>query len=211
MDQNANASRGLYLGPERRASTGAPMHCFTRMFDEMDFGVLLLSDQAEVAYLNFTARQELDAGHPLQLLGRQLRARHAHDVARLHDALAGANKRGIRRLLALGEGRERVNLTVTPLGGGWTLLMTGRRHAVQRLALQHYANQNRLTGAESRVLEALSEGHDPGEVAELHEVKLATVRTQIGSIRAKTGAANIRELLRQVAMLPPMVEALRCG
>jgi len=35
------------------------------------------------------------------------------------------------------------------------------------------------------------------------------VRTQIGSIRAKTGAASIAELVRQVAVLPPLVGALR--
>jgi hypothetical protein len=38
---------------------------------------------------------------------------------------------------------------------------------------------------------------------------VSTVRTQIGSIRAKTGANSIRELVRQVAVLPPLVGALR--
>jgi len=40
-------------------------------------------------------------------------------------------------------------------------------------------------------------------------VAVSTVRTQIGSIRAKTGAASISELVRQVAVLPPLVGALR--
>jgi hypothetical protein len=40
-------------------------------------------------------------------------------------------------------------------------------------------------------------------------VAVSTVRTQIGSIRAKTGAGSIRELVRQVAVLPPLVGALR--
>jgi hypothetical protein len=34
-------------------------------------------------------------------------------------------------------------------------------------------------------------------------------RTQIGSIRAKAGAGSISELVRQVAVLPPLVGALR--
>jgi hypothetical protein len=34
------------------------------------------------------------------------------------------------------------------------------------------------------------------------------VRSQIGSIRTKTGANGIRELVRQVAVLPPLVNAL---
>jgi DNA-binding CsgD family transcriptional regulator len=40
---------------------------------------------------------------------------------------------------------------------------------------------------------------------------MATVRSQIGSIRAKTGAESIRELVRRVAVLPPMRSALRMG
>jgi DNA-binding CsgD family transcriptional regulator len=40
-------------------------------------------------------------------------------------------------------------------------------------------------------------------------VAVSTVRTQIGSIRAKAGAGSISELVRQVAVLPPLVGALR--
>ena len=40
-------------------------------------------------------------------------------------------------------------------------------------------------------------------------VGIATVRSQIGSIRQKTGAQNIRALVRQVAVLPPLMGALR--
>ena len=46
-------------------------------------------------------------------------------------------------------------------------------------------------------------------IAERQGVGLATIRTQIGSVRAKTGAASIRALVRQVAMLPPLVSALQ--
>jgi len=35
------------------------------------------------------------------------------------------------------------------------------------------------------------------------------VRTQIQSIRAKSGADSIGELLRQLALLPPLMSALR--
>jgi ribosomal protein S19 len=40
-------------------------------------------------------------------------------------------------------------------------------------------------------------------------VALSTIRSQLGAIRAKTGAASIRTLVRQVAVLPPLVGALR--
>ena len=35
------------------------------------------------------------------------------------------------------------------------------------------------------------------------------VRSQLSSIRAKTGANSLRELVRQVAVLPPLLGALR--
>jgi hypothetical protein len=42
-------------------------------------------------------------------------------------------------------------------------------------------------------------------------VGLSTIRTQIGSIRLKTGASSIRALVRQVALLPPLVSALQAA
>ena len=199
-----------YRGPERRAGPAPVARWLSMMLDEIDYGMLLLTDEAELVHVNHAARAELDAGHPLQLLGRQLRARHAQDVARLHDALASAVQRGLRRLVSLGDGGDRVNIAVIPLGAKATLVVLGKRHLSERISVQCFARMHGLTPAETRVLESLCEGLDPREIAELNEVGLATVRTQIGSIRAKTGADNIRALVRQVAVLPPMVGALRC-
>ncbi len=200
---------GAYRGPERR--TGAPpiARWLSLMLDEIDYGMLLLGEGAELVHVNHAARAELDAGHPLQLLGRQLRARHPQDVARLHDALAGASQRSLRRLLALGEGEHRANIAVIPLAGQAVLVVLGKRHLSERISVQCFARLHALTPAETRVLESLCEGLDPREIAELNDVGLATVRTQITSIRGKTGAENIRALTRQVAVLPPMVSTLR--
>jgi DNA-binding CsgD family transcriptional regulator len=199
----------VYHGPERRSGPPAVARWLAAMLDEIDYGMLLLGDACEVLHANHAARSELDAGHPLLLAGRQLRARQAADMLRLHDALADATNRSLRRLVALGDGADRANLAVIPLGRAATLLVLGKRHLSERISVQCFASLHGLTPAEARVLSGLCEGLDPREVAELHEVGLATVRTQIGSIRAKTGAANIRALVRQVAVLPPMVSSLR--
>jgi len=66
-----------------------------------------------------------------------------------------------------------------------------------------------LDAAETRVLVALCQGIPPGAAAAEIGVGIATVRTQIGSIRQKTGAQSIRALVRQVAVLPPLMGALR--
>ena len=42
-------------------------------------------------------------------------------------------------------------------------------------------------------------------------VRITTVRTHIVHLRAKTGAASLRELMQCLATLPPVVSALRAA
>ena len=216
---------GPYGGPERRAR-GASRQPELRpwlagMLDEIDYGMLLVSADAQVLHINHAAVLELDAEHPLQLLGRSLRAHLPQDVAPLYDALAGA-QRGLRRLLTLGQGAHRVSVSVVPLAAGapaeggsaaahiaGTLLVLGKCQVCAPLSVRGFARCQGLTPTETRVLELLCNGVLPNQIAVQQSVAVCTVRTQIGSIRAKTGAASIRELVRQVAVLPPMVGALR--
>jgi DNA-binding CsgD family transcriptional regulator len=199
-------------GSARPAGFGPGALWLGLMLDEVDYGMLLLDEQAQVLHANHAARAECDAGHPLQLLGRELHARLPEHVALLHDALAGA-RLGRRRLLALGDARQPVSVAVIPLGrggdSGATLLMMGRRQVCERLSVQGFARCQALTPAETRVLEGLCDGLHPREVAKQHGITLATVRSQICSMRGKTGAQSIRELVRQVSVLPPMLSRLR--
>jgi DNA-binding CsgD family transcriptional regulator len=87
----------------------------------------------------------------------------------------------------------------------------GKRQMCEQLSVQGYARSVALTPAETRVLELVCAGVRPAEIAGQLRVAVSTVRTQIGSIRVKTGATSIRELVRQVAVLPPLVGALRGG
>lgn len=205
-----------YLGPERRSRGHDGATWLADMLDEIDYGMLLVGDGAQLSYMNHAARLELDGQHPLQLLGRTLRAQHPQDTARLADALAAA-QRGLRRLVTLGSGSHRVCVSVVPLAGAATgaapatLLVLGKRQVCEQLSVQAYARSLSLTPAETRVLEGLCGGVRPAEIARRAGVAVSTVRTQIGSVRAKTGAASIRELVRQVAVLPPLVGALRAG
>jgi DNA-binding CsgD family transcriptional regulator len=209
-----------WRGPERRATGSDLAHWLRRMLDEIDYGMLMVTSDAQVAYLNHAARLEMDGAHPLQMLGRTLRAHRPQDVAPLYDALAAA-QRGLRRLMTLGEGEQRVSVSVVPLPQAdlddgrpdqrqpLVLLVLGKRQVCEQLSVQGFARSVALTPAETRVLEMLCAGVRPGDIAQRQGVAISTVRTQIGSIRAKTGAASIRELVRQVAVLPPLVGALR--
>jgi DNA-binding CsgD family transcriptional regulator len=213
-----NARQGRvphYLGPERRGAALPAHQRMALMLDEIDYAMLLLADESHVAHINKAARRELDAAHPLQLLGQELRARHAHDVLALREALVAASQRGLRRLLRLGSIDERISVAVTPLpragddAGHSVLLVLGKRQVCEELSVDWFARSQGLTPAETQVLKALCQDLTPQQIAARQGVGLATVRTQIGSIRSKTGAASIRALVRQVALLPPLVSALQ--
>ncbi len=216
----ARAGKGLpdptaYLGPERRGTSSMVWRWLAAALDEIDYGILLLNDEGLALHVNQAARAELDAEHPLQLIGRELRARASRDVQPLHSALLGAVGRGLRKLLTLGEGAQQMSVSVVPLGGmgvdggGVTLVILGKRQVGAELAVQGFARSHRLTPSETRVLVALCNGACPGDIAGEHGVALCTVRSQIGSIRLKTGAPSIRALVRQVAVLPPLMGILR--
>ncbi len=79
------------------------------------------------------------------------------------------------------------------------------------MSVQGFARAHRLSPGEEQVLSGLCAGQTPMEVAASHGVAISTVRTQIANIRAKTGTDSIRDLIQQVAVLPPLVGALRSG
>ena len=200
-----------YAGPERRLRRDS----LAAALDELDYGMLLLTDTGHVVRANHVAQQELDGEHPLQLLGRELRARDSHDVVPLHTALQNAAQRGLRKLLTLGAGAHRISVSVVPIGAertpgeASTLLILGKREVCEPLSVQGFARSHGLTPAETRVLVVLCQGVPPTEAAAELGVGIATVRSQIGSIRQKTGAESIRALVRQVAVLPPLMGVLR--
>ena len=206
---------GRYHGPERRSTHPPTRHWLSATLDEIDYGMLLLTDEVQAIHVNHAARAELDAAHPLQLLGGELRARRPQDVLPLADALHAAAHRGLRKLLTLGEGAQRVSVSVVPLSlpdgasEPVTLVMLGKRQVCEVLSVQGFAHSHGLTAAEARVLAALCRGASPNRIAAEVGVRVSTVRTQISNIRLKTGAASIRALVQQVAVLPPLMGVLR--
>jgi DNA-binding CsgD family transcriptional regulator len=200
--------------PLKAAGPVAATHWFARMLDEIDYGMLLVADDRVVLHANHVARAELDDEHPLQLLGAELRVRGPQDVAPLREALVAARERGLRRLVSLGQDEQRISVAVVPLPAATgdealTLLVFGKRRMCEALSAHWFAREHGLTSAESRVLAALCDGEPPLKIAAAQCVCISTVRSQISAIRAKTGASSIRALVRQIAVLPPLVGALR--
>lgn len=189
---------------------------FARMLDVVDYGLLLVLDDSHVIYANQVAQTELDETHPLQLLGKELRVRRPQDVAPLRTAMASACRKGLQRLLTLGDdGTGTVTVSIVPMADKATgaepaaLLVFGKRKVCEDLSAEAFARHHKLTAAEVRVLKQLCAGRKPSEIARAQGVALSTVRTQIGCAREKTGAQDIGALVRQVAKLPPMLSVLR--
>jgi DNA-binding CsgD family transcriptional regulator len=199
--------------PERRAAASLSAQWLSLVLEELDYGVLLVNASGHLLHCNLAARHSMDAEHPLEMLDGQVRARSSKDQPNLVDALRNAEQGGRRCLLRLGEGRTRANVVVVPLDRNVeqaaVLLVLERQHLCGDLAAQWFALRYGLTPAETEVLKALSAGARPASVAQQQGVAISTVRTQIQSIRGKSGAGSIGELMRQLAVLPPLMSALR--
>lgn len=181
----------------------------TRMLDVIDYAILMMKGECEVVFANQIARAELDEQHPLQLQGHKLQVRHARDGASLRQALASATRRGTQSMLKLrGAPGEDINVAVVPIADPdqppAVLLLCGKRRACEELSADAFARHHDLTLAETRVLKLLCAGHRPAGIALAFGVKLTTVRTQVCSIRAKTGSRDVGGLVQQVSRLPPL-------
>ncbi|CAD5373230.1 HTH luxR-type domain-containing protein [Rubrivivax sp. A210] len=190
---------------ERRPAEPGLGAWLARVLDEVEQALLLLGPDGGVLHLNRAAREQIDAHHPLQLQDGWLRLRRPQDVAPLFDALAAAH-RGQRQQLQVGAGERRIAVSLLPLGPapGAVLMLLPRPVGSEPPALAGYARSIGLTPAERRVLAHLCRGLRPAQIAAEQGVSLSTVRTQIGHIRAKAGADSVRELMRRVALLPPV-------
>lgn len=217
--ESTTPSIGAARTPERRrGSSWYWDDRFAFLLDQIDYGMLVLAGDHSVRYANHAAREALVGEHPLFLQGDELRARASVEAGALRKALESA-RRGLRTLLVFGSGGRSVGVAVVPLhealsprqGGEREpemLLVIGKSAVGGDMAAEWYARLNGLTAAETAVLNLLCSGALPTEIARRQGVALSTIRTQIGSIRAKTGARTIAAVQRKVASLPPMVSAL---
>jgi len=199
-------------------STDACAAMLERMLDIVDYGMLLLLPGGQVIYANATARFDLE-DHPLmQLQGQVLQVGQARDATALREALVGAVQRGCQKLLTLGgDGGPTLSVAVVPVmeaqGGraAGAMLVLGKRKVYDEMSIESFARHYRLTAAEQRVLKLLCAGRRPTEIAQILQVCLSTVRTQVASILEKTGHSGVGALIREVSRLPPLRSLLRAA
>ena len=210
-----------YRGPERRSGPAASLaQLLACVLDEVDYGLLMLSADGLVVHANHAARKELESSTSLRLVGQRLAGRTATEQRQLERALAAARDDGLRKMLTIatqGVGQDRVGLSIVPLPAALTQAHAGhavlisfeRSRIAEALSVDAHAREHGLTMREQQVLAALCDGLRAKEIAKRLEIGEATVRTHVNNIKAKTGAASIVDIVKQVSRLPPMVTALR--
>ena len=196
--------------PQGATASGDSERTLMNALNAIDYGVMLVDSQAQVLHANASALRHVAEGAALRLVDGR--------VGPSHDRQAEAFRRGIasaligrRTMLSLNARGSSLCLAFVPLLNDTAtdevetaLLLLGKHEPCQDLSVEFFGQAHRLTRAEGVVLRGLCSGLDPTEIARTAGVAISTVRTQICSLRAKTQASSIRELVRTVALLPPM-------
>lgn len=218
LELTALGAELAYRGPERRGAEAAGLvRLMACVLDEVDYGLMLLSADALVVHANHAALRELGSSHPLELRSRRLRARDPGEQPALSEALDGARQRSARSLVNLGTGAARIGLSIVPLPlalssrtqGNAVLITLQRAQLVEKLSVGAFARAHHLSQREEQVLGALCDGLRPAQIAERMGVAVATVRSHVHNLKEKTHAGSMVELVKQVALLPPLVTALK--
>ena len=180
------------------------------MLDEIDYGLMVLGADAQILLANQLARLELGGERFVRRRQDKFAASSARHGSKIETAL-GNIRRGQRSLITLSGSDGELALSFVPLNSGaqtadapLALVILGKRDACEALTLQHYGQLHGLTGAEQALLPAILRGLSVEAIAQQQCVALSTVRTQLGSIREKTGATSLRMLMARLTSLPPI-------
>jgi DNA-binding CsgD family transcriptional regulator len=181
-----------------------------QVLEEIDYGVLLVSPGGILQHANQLARHALSHSRFLQLDGARLRGA---TPAQTEEVLLGVQSaaRGCRQMLTLRCGEDTLPVACVPMAHRHeassisVLLMLARQASTQNQAVAFFSRMHGFTPAEEAVLKALCAGQEVHEIAAAQGVSEYTIRTQVRSLRDKTGASSIRLLTQRVATLPPLV------
>jgi DNA-binding CsgD family transcriptional regulator len=187
---------------------------FMQLLDEVDYGMLLVDAQGTIVHANHAARHELASAQALCERRGKLAACVPTQSRPMGEAIVRACQ-GQRALLEMGLDGARLAIAFTPLAypadgaQGSALVLCGKRSVCQALTIRCFVRLHSLTPAEEDVLKQICTGGKPEALARTLGVALATVRSHIQSIRRKTGAGSMSEVIKLMAALPPLVPSLK--
>lgn len=187
-----------------------------RALDMLDHALLIVDEAGAVHYRNRQASALLkSAGSPLTVSAGMLGARGRELHAELQEAIRHAcAERRSSALAASHGGRTPLRLMVVPMDSAgaareaaiWILAPHSPRLPHPRILAVLFG----LSRAEARLALRLLAGQTPQECAREAGVGVATVRSQLHSMFAKTGARRQAELVALLARVPVLgVETIR--
>lgn len=197
-----------------RRTTARPLdlsHLLMSVLDEIDYGMIMVDECARMRHANQAALSECASGRSVSICAGRVTMVNATDQSLLQDALWAA-RQGRRSLLQTHGAQDAPTIAVVPLdeaGGTSTLLIFGKQQLCEPLSMEFFSRSHHLTAAEGAVLRSLCDGKIPDQIATDNGVACSTVRTQVISIRSKTGTRSIRDLIERITSLPPIVSRLR--
>jgi DNA-binding CsgD family transcriptional regulator len=224
-----SAQRG-YVGGKSTASPrpsgGLPAgDLIASALDELACGVIIIDAQGRILHQNLAAHTVLARGDCVAIDDGTITATHAPDVRQLADALAKAAQ-GKRSMIALGA-LSRTTVAVVPLHRQHALtgesashsptdkaepqrfaLMFSRAGVCEALMLSFFSRAHQLTASEETILGLMCAGLTAPEMAVHLKVAEATVRTHVRNICTKTHSNGIREVVKRLAVLPPLMAAV---
>lgn len=195
-------------------SRGPGTAMLLRMLDEIDYGMLVLDGQGRIQHSNHLARHELSSARILMIRGNLLLGITCEHSAQIQQGLEHAC-RGQRKLVLLEHNGIELSLAFIPLShplegdAPTVMVLLQRQSTCDNLAVRMFARTKGLSPSEESVMIGLCRGLGVPEIAKEHGVAESTVRSQVKSLREKTGCSSIRRLMQRITSLPPVVPALR--
>ncbi len=187
------------------------------VLDEIACGVIILDAQARLIHSNLAGQQVLKKEQVLRLSQDRVQAAHSDDSDKLLQALRKALE-GKRSMLTLGAAPH-CSVALVPLdrhpsahdghsAPARVALIFSRTGMCEALMMSFFARSYQLTRSEEQVLSLMCAGLTAPEMAQQLKVGEATVRTHIRNICAKTHSNGIREVVKRLALLPPLMAAV---
>ena len=177
--------------------------------EHMNTGIILVDRRGTVRWRNRYADLIIERSRHLAVVGGMLRCSNAADHRRISRFLGGVRSPGQQLLTTVGPSYcNPIQVLAIPVNVGAALAETVRQHGTTiALLLSDPGGKTALspsdirelfglTPAEGALAAALGEGLTLQNYAERHGVSVGTVRNQLKSIFAKTGATRQPELVR---------------
>ncbi len=223
-----------YIGNKPSAFTGHDQEILAHVLDEIACGVIVLDAQGQLIHHNLAGHLVLQKAKCLQVQKGAVVPVEATDSKPFAQALAKALD-GKRSMLTLGT-QPPTAVAIVPLdrhnardfqhdpsaqadssnsnnvntgsSSAKIAIIFSRSGMCEALMMSFFSRAYHLTRSEEQILSMLCTGLTAPEMAQQLHVGVATVRTHIRNICAKTDSNGIREIVKRLALLPPLMAAV---